>query len=266
MTDNSNSQITDTATAKDNSQTINPNTNSPVKLIMLITIAPLILAGFSLAGFSFGQGDWLTDLIQTLHDFGALGMIGFLIIYAIATSLVLPATALNLAAGTIYGISEGLLLATLGAWLSAMLSFTVARWIAPNAVHQWLNRYPNVRENIETELVNGGLGYGIACRLLPIVPYGIVSVVAGLSNFPRRDYIWGTVIGTPFGLISFVWLGVVGKNTLNASLGATQSGITPQIWLEIVLAMAAVALLVAAGTWYRQQRRQDMSNPIPKND
>ena len=104
MTDNSNSQITDTATAKDNSQTINPNTNSPVKLIMLITIAPFILAGFSLAGFSFGQGDWLTDLIQTLHDFGALGMIGFLIIYAIATSLVLPATALNLAAGTIYGI------------------------------------------------------------------------------------------------------------------------------------------------------------------
>jgi len=245
-----------------------PQKNSSLKLIIILSIAPLIFAGLSLAGFGPQQTHWLNDLIQNLHDLGIFGITVFVLIYAIATSLVLPATALNLAAGAIYGISEGLLLATLGAWLSAILSFAVARWLAPNAVHQWLSRYPTARTNIETELVNGGLGYGIACRLLPIVPYGIVSVVAGLSAFSRRDYIWGTLIGTPIGLIPFVWLGAAGQNTLSATLNPTlnesflngtsttlDTRIAPQTWLEMILAMMTVALLVGLGTWYSRHRR-----------
>ncbi len=234
--------------------------DSFLKLILTLSIAPLVLAMLSFAGFISEPTHWLNDLIQNLRSWGILGITVFILIYAIATSLVLPATALNLAAGAIYGITEGLLLATLGAWLSAIISFAVARWLAPNAVHQWLNRYPTTRATIETELVNGGLGYSIACRLLPIVPYGIVSVVAGLSAFSRRDYIWGTLIGTPIGLIPFVWLGTAGQTTLNATflnatLVSSDAKIMSQTWLEVVLAMLAVALLVGLGTWYSRHRR-----------
>ncbi|MFN3927969.1 MAG: TVP38/TMEM64 family protein [Pseudanabaenaceae cyanobacterium] len=135
----------------------------------------------------------------------------FICIYTIATLLVLPATIFNIASGALFGIGWGLVLATIGCWLAAIIGFAVGRkwgvsWLQTRFANQWLNWSLVINK--------AGLGYTITTRILPLIPYGVVSLMAGCTPISVRDYAIGTIIGTPLGLAPFVILGYGGKELL----------------------------------------------------
>ena len=188
------------------------------------------------AWLAFVNIDLLNQIQAIAQESGIWGYAFFVITYAIATLLILPVTAFNIAGGALYGSVEGLLLTSLGALVSALLGFMLARSLNFSADDE---RWAKISQN----LVAGGIAYSFAARLLPIIPYGIVSLAAGLSPIKRRDYLIGTLLGTPLGIVPFVFLGSTGLQM------ATSHDVLP-----LLASSMGLAVLIAVATWYKSSQ------------
>jgi uncharacterized membrane protein YdjX (TVP38/TMEM64 family) len=223
------------------------NKNSKI-LIAIVGICTIAIGWLTIIHI-----DWLAQIQQIVIDAGAFGGVIFVIAYAISTLLILPVTVFNIAGGALYGGWLGLLLTSIGAFVSALISFVLARkfgmrWMTID--NSWNDRWANVSKN----LVAGGIGYSFAARLLPLIPYGVVSFAAGLSPIKRRDYLLGTLFGTPLGIAPFVFLGSTGVQVRSSH------DVLPLLASSLVLAM-----LIVAGTWYQQSRnkiQESIEEPI----
>ncbi|MEY3255935.1 MAG: hypothetical protein RLZZ29_1066 [Cyanobacteriota bacterium] len=200
-------------------------------------ILVLLLCIFTLGSVwvTYAHIDWLNRIQEVVQSSGAWGEVIFVVAYAIASLLILPVTAFNIAGGLLYGAFEGILLTSLGAFLSALLGFILARSLG-SKFSATDERWSNVSQN----LVSGGIAYSFAARLLPLVPHGIVSFAAGLSPIKHRDYLIGTLFGTPLGLAPFVFLGSTGMQ-MSSSHDV----------LPLLASSLGLAVLVVAGTWYK---------------
>lgn len=210
-----------------------------LKLILFATLLSILVGGIAFK--QFGQLQQVSDLIQ---NSGYIGYLIFIIAYAIATLLVLPSTAFNLLGGAIFGGAVGLFLTSTAALISAIAAFGLARWLGKDYVERFI---PKDLDKLNQQLRLGGLSYTFASRLLPLIPYGVVSFAAGLSQIRYQDYILGTLIGTPLGLAPFVWLGSSGVRALSS-----------HDLLPLIISSTVIAVLIAIATWY-QQRQPDAS-------
>ncbi|MFN6065597.1 MAG: hypothetical protein ACK45T_00200, partial [Pseudanabaena sp.] len=93
------------------------------KKLLIGIFALTVVSGW----ITFTHIDGLNQIQDIAQESGIWGYAFFVITYAIATLLILPVTAFNIAGGALYGGIEGLLLTSLGALLSALLGFILAR-------------------------------------------------------------------------------------------------------------------------------------------
>jgi uncharacterized membrane protein YdjX (TVP38/TMEM64 family) len=216
-----------------------------MKRNFLIAIAGLITV--ITVWITFIHIDWLSQVQELVKTSGIWGSIIFVIAYAIATLLILPVTALNIAGGALYGVLTGLLLTSLGALISALLGFILARSLDTKLIASEYNSADNL-SNVGQNLVKGGIGYAFAARLLPVIPYGVVSIAAGISPIKRRDYLLGTLMGTPLGIAPFVFLGSTGEQVLS------KNDVLP-----LLASSMGLAMLLAVGTWYRSRQKHELA-------
>ena len=216
-----------------------------MKRNFLIAIAGLITV--ITVWITFIHIDWLSQVQEIVKTSGIWGSIIFVIAYAIATLLVLPVTALNIAGGALYGVLTGLLLTSVGALISALLGFILARSLGTKLITSEYNSADNL-SNVGQNLDKGGIGYAFAVRLLPLIPYGVVSLAAGLSPIKRRDYLLGTLMGTPLGIAPFVFLGSTGVQMYSG-----------HDVLPLLASSMGLAMLVAVGTWYRSRQKHELA-------
>lgn len=134
---------------------------------------------------------------QTLLDYYAahkLVMVaGFMAIYVLQTALSLPGAAiLSLAAGAIFGSVMGTLYANIAATIGATLAFLVARYLLRDMV---LSRFGNKLEGMNRELETRGINYLLFLRLVPLFPFFLINLAAGLTRLPLRTFFFGTMLG-----------------------------------------------------------------------
>ncbi|HEY9300797.1 MAG TPA: TVP38/TMEM64 family protein [Phormidium sp.] len=213
------------------------NFKSSIFLLTIICLVATGLAVYLLGGINPAQ------LQLWLQKAGIWAPIIYIVIYALATILIIPSTALNLTGGAIFGPWLGTLWTSIGAIVAAIVAFIFARtsgreFVAHRLAGKW--------QAMDAEMQQGGLFYMFAIRLLPIIPYGLVNFAAGLTSIPFRDYLLGTILGTVPGILPFVLLG-------SSGLQAIRTGDI----LPLVGALALTGILVAGATWYRRRR----SNP-----
>lgn len=205
--------------------------------IFLLTVActvATVLAIYFISGIDSAQ------IKQLLQPFGIWTPIVYIVIYVLATVLMLPSTALNLAGGALFGLWWGTLWTSIAAVMAAIATFLFTRTIGRDFVEKKLaGRWGKMNAEIQS----GGLFYIFAIRLLPIIPYGLVNLAAGLTSIRFRDYFWGTTLGTIPGLFPFVMLG-------SSGLTALQTGNI----LPLLLALGIIGLFVAGATWYKRRR------------
>ncbi|ELS33595.1 MULTISPECIES: TVP38/TMEM64 family protein [Pseudanabaena] len=217
------------------------------KILIGIVCVCTIASGW----FAIIHIDWLSKIQDVVQASGAWGDMIFVVAYAIATLLILPVTAFNIAGGALYGGVEGLLLTSMGALLSALLGFMLARSLG--------SRFMRLEErwsNVGQGLMVGGIAYSFASRLFPLIPYGVVSIAAGLSPIRQRDYLIGTLLGTPLGIAPFVFLGSTGVQM------SSNHDVLP-----LLASSLGLALLIAASTWYQHsQKVRSADNTDNKTD
>ncbi|HEX6665381.1 MAG TPA: VTT domain-containing protein [Solirubrobacterales bacterium] len=125
-----------------------------------------------------------------------LGVAGPLLIFALAlihAVVFYPAEIVDAAAGFVYGFFPALALMMLGWLLSGLVCFAIGRSVARPLLDRWFGR--ERFERAEAAIERGGVTLLLAIRLLPIVPFSLVSYAAGAARVPLWRFIWTTFVG-----------------------------------------------------------------------
>jgi uncharacterized membrane protein YdjX (TVP38/TMEM64 family) len=118
---------------------------------------------------------------------------GFMAVYILQTALSLPGAAiLSLAAGAIFGPVMGTVWAVAAASIGATLAFLTTRYLARDLV---LSRFGSRLDGLNRELETRGLGYLLFLRLVPLFPFFLINLAAGLTRLPLRTFVAGTLVG-----------------------------------------------------------------------
>lgn len=161
-----------------------------------------------------GIGDILTlenvqknadKLLQFSNQNYALSVLAYILIYILVTGFSLPgATVLTLAGGFLYKALLTAVYVNIAATTGATLAFIFARYIAG----RWLQeKYAGKLEKFNKEFESNGARYLLTLRFIPIFPFFMINVFAGLTKMPIRTFIWTTSVGIFPGSIIYAYAG-----------------------------------------------------------
>ena len=160
---------------------------------------------------------------------------------ALATLAPVPRTALSVLAGVLAGFWAGLGLALTSGVLGALAGFALARGLGRETVERLAG--PRLAR-ADGWLAGRGFLAVLTGRLLPVVPFTVVSYAGGLSGIRLRDYLAGSAVGLAPGTVLHVAVG--------ASVGATGEDGGPGLLLSLLPLALAGAALLAVRTWRRR--------------
>ena len=135
-----------------------------------------------------------TDKVRSeIASLGVAGPLLILVLTLLHAVVFYPAEIVDAAAGLAYGFLPAMLLMMTGWLLSALACFFVGRSVARPLLDRWfgVERFERVERSIE----RGGATLLIAMRLIPILPFSIVSYAAGAARVPLGRFVWTTAVG-----------------------------------------------------------------------
>ncbi len=181
--------------------------------------------------------DWLIAQVAA-HPIGSSLALGLL--YVTATAFSLPiATALSVASGFLLGRWAGTLLVDISATLGAVLAFLAARYL----LRDWVQARFAGRglDGLNRSLARSGLYYLLFLRFIPLVPFFLINLGAGLTALPLRTFALGTLVGILPGAFLYVNAGyalstisrprdVLSAPVLTALLLLSLFSLVPVLW------------------------------------
>jgi uncharacterized membrane protein YdjX (TVP38/TMEM64 family) len=157
-------------------------------LALLVLAIPELREAFEAAL----RGD-TAEVRSRVQDLGVAGPLLILGLTLIHTVVFYPAEIVDAAAGFAYGFFPALALMMLGWLLSGLLCYAIGRSVARPLLDRWFGvaRF----ERIEGTIERGGVTLLLAVRLIPVVPFSLVSYAAGAARVPLWRFAWTTVVG-----------------------------------------------------------------------
>ncbi len=207
-----------------------------VMALIVILVDPL---RDSVSAAIAGDHDEVRNQIDELGFWGPLLILALAVLHAV---VFYPAEIVDAAAGFAYGFFPALFLVMAGWLLNGAICWAIGRSIARPLLDRWFGEQRF--ERVESSIERGGPTLLIAMRLIPILPFSIVSYAAGAARVPIWRFLWTTVLGyLPITMISVYF-------------GTRLEGLSLTDPLVLASALALLALL-GAGHWAmrRQARR-----------
>jgi uncharacterized membrane protein YdjX (TVP38/TMEM64 family) len=151
--------------------------------------------------------DKIIDIVQSRY---ALSVLIFIIIYIGAVALSIPgATVLSLSGGFFFGPWLATLYINLGATIGALLIFLLARTVLGNSIQ---SKYSEKLKQFNEELDKNGPNYMLTLRFIPLFPFFLINLFAGVTSLKARTFIWTTSLGIIPGSFVYAYLGHAGAS------------------------------------------------------
>ncbi|WP_438464838.1 FAD-dependent oxidoreductase [Marinomonas sp. PE14-40] len=145
------------------------------------------------------QQDYFSSLKQE-HAILISG--GFFLSYVLITALSLPGAAiLTLAAGAIFGLYQGLLIASFASSIGATLAFLASRYLFKDAVQ---SKFANQLRAFNKGIEKDGAFYLFTLRLVPAFPFFVINLLMGLTTIKTKTFYLVSQIGMLAGTAVFV--------------------------------------------------------------
>lgn len=156
----------------------------------------------------------------------------FIGIYIVAVALSIPgATILTLTAGFLFGFF-GVIYVNIGASVGAILAFLTARYL----IGDWVQRrYGDKLASFNKEIDENGYHYLLTLRFIPLFPFFLINIFAGLTRVPLSTFAWTTIVGILPGSFVYIYTG--------RQLGIIEKPGDILSW-QIILAFVLLGLLV----------------------
>ena len=169
------------------------------RIISLGTIVAVILALRLTGAMQYLEQETLRQWIQ---GYGGLAPFIYMLIYALAPSLLLPGLPLTIAGGILFGPFWGVVYTITSATLGAGIAFLVARYIARDWVEKRLrsHRWNRLDRGVEEH------GWKVVAftRLIPLFPFNLLNYAFGLTRIKFLHYMVATFFGMLPACIAFI--------------------------------------------------------------
>ncbi len=147
--------------------------------------------------FDEPTAEGLKDYIASFGVFGP-------IVYMTMFSVIPAGSVIAIAGGMAFGLYLGTLYTIIGAMLGATVAFYLSRLLGRGAVEKLIKgKVIKIEDGIE----KGGFLLILIMRLIPIIPFNVISFGAGLTRIKYFDYMLATMIGIIPGVLVFTNLG-----------------------------------------------------------
>jgi uncharacterized membrane protein YdjX (TVP38/TMEM64 family) len=196
----------------------------------------LIVGSLLLALGRLPPGPILTSMERWIADLGVAGPIVFGVLYVVAVLLLLPGSAWTLAAGALFGLETGTVVASLSSTTAAALAFLIARYLARDWVLRKVRAYPRFGA-IDRAVSEGGWRVVALLRLSPAVPFNLQNYIYGLTGIRFGPYLLTSWLAMLPGTFLYVYLGHFGRASVEAA-GSTISR-SPAEWAMLVIGLLA---------------------------
>lgn len=171
----------------------------PALLVLLVAVgsAVLLVTGWptvdGVRAMTAGAG-WLAPVLFTL-------------LFTAFTLVPAPATLMGIAAGVLFGLPMGLATTMVAVAAGALIGFGLSRSLG----RELIAGLGNARiHRLDERLRRGGLWTVAGGRLLPVIPYPVLSYACGLTSIRLRDYLVGSLVGVLPSAVAFVTIGAYG--------------------------------------------------------
>lgn len=166
-----------------------------------LVVAVAVVFGVA-AFFAFDLGRHLTlsalkankDALRSYTDAHyATTVVIFITAYCVQTALSLPgAVIFTLTGGFLFGTALGTVYVNVGATSGAVLAFLTARYLFRDGVER---RFGEKMDAIQRGFSRNAFNYLLTLRLIPLFPFFLVNLAAGLTRIRLSTYTAATGIG-----------------------------------------------------------------------
>jgi uncharacterized membrane protein YdjX (TVP38/TMEM64 family) len=220
----------------------------------------LILAGLLAALLA---GRWLGSLVPRfaayIESLGPWGAVLFVIGYVIGTIALVPGSLLTLAAGALFGITRGTVLAFVSATLGASLAFLISRYLARGEVERRLagdQRFLAIDRAIREQ----GRTIVLLLRLSPLFPFNLLNYALGLTQVRLVDFVIASIGMLP-GTLLYVYCGRLAGDVTRFAAGIPLQPVTGSYLLLGVGLLATLMLTVLLTRTARRALHQAIGSP-----
>jgi uncharacterized membrane protein YdjX (TVP38/TMEM64 family) len=207
-----------------------------------LTILATIVAALAITGLLFAiepirdavSAAFAGDLGQMRSELDSLGAAAALVLVGIAlvhAIVPFPAEFPTAAAGFVFGFAIAFPLMVVAWTLSCLVAYALARGVGPPLLDRLAGK--ERMEATDKLIARGGWPILLAGRLIPVVPYNLVSYAAGATRVPVGRFTWTTAVG------------VAPLTALTALLGARLQEPRfddPVLWLILLGVLVLLAL------------------------
>jgi uncharacterized membrane protein YdjX (TVP38/TMEM64 family) len=176
--------------------------------------------------------------------------LAFALFYAVCAAIAFPGTAfLTVAGGLLFGTSAGAALTVAGAGSGAVTLFLLLRTALGPLVAARVGFLERLRPELERDSFSGVL----ALRLVPVMPFWLVNVAAGLLGVPLLLFLAATILGmVPLTVI----LAGIGAGIGDVLAAGGQPDLTVILSPPLLLRLLGLALLALLPIAWRRWRQR----------
>jgi uncharacterized membrane protein YdjX (TVP38/TMEM64 family) len=200
----------------------------------------------SLSGFNHYRNEIMAFEVRYPYEF----IIGYIVSYIVLITLCIPGTILfDLIAGFVFGWCFGTVLVIFSYGIGAFLNFILVRYFFKDLLANKFDKFKS--------LIHGSGRYGllinmISLRLIAVIPFWILNIVAAILNISVRTFMVSTLIGILPSTIIYVVIGDGVRDALKDGKELTSDLLmNPKIWAPLFI-LALLLMLPNAIKYYKQ--------------
>lgn len=202
------------------------------KIAVVVVLMVLIIAFFAFDLGRFFNLEYLKTQQASLDAYYQsrpwTTTVGFFFLYVLVAALSLPGAAiLTLAAGAIFGLFKGLLVASFASTIGATLAFLASRFLLRDAIE---TRFGARMEAFQKNFEKDGAFYLFTLRLVPAFPFFLVNLGMGLTKIRTGVFYLVSQLGMLAGTLVFVNAG-----TQLAQIDSLSGILSPALLFSFVL-------------------------------
>ncbi|MGP1371559.1 MAG: TVP38/TMEM64 family protein [Almyronema sp.] len=222
--------------------------NKSFMALIVLGIAVVVLLSLLLP-----TKEWAVAIDQWLKSLGPLAFPAFVAIYVVATVCGLPNVIFVLVAGTVFGLLNGVLSASVADTIGAIACFVLGRTLIRRQVKAWIGQNSQF-DRLDQAVAKKGWKILLLSRLAPMIPSNVLNYGFSLTQVKFWQYLLCTWVGMLPVLSFYVYIGYFGMSLLGRD---TKPGV-------LVLQIGGLLAAIAAAIYTTRLAQKALSNDAEK--
>lgn len=170
----------------------------------IVLAVAIIMCIYCLNKNNMFKGYSAAEIKQYVNSYGSLAPVVFIILFTLVPLTLFPDAVLAVAGGMLFGLYEGFIYILIGALCGAALSFYISRGLGKSFIQRFIKKDIECFQN---GVEKRGFIIILLLRLIPLLPFDVISYGAGLSKIRFKDFISATAVGIIPGVLVYANLG-----------------------------------------------------------